>query len=122
MRLAAIGVVVVALTFAAPAAAQTLKRSPVEPQPQAAVGPRYEPRASFLAHTICDGLDALIDDYERLLAVDPLTTGHDLQMLYWASLTGELAFLTTLIEDARVQDPGFQCYAWDFSPPEPGRR
>ena len=36
----------------------------------------------------------------------------------WQQATAQWLMARTLIEDARVQDPSFQCYEWDFTPPE----
>lgn len=36
----------------------------------------------------------------------------------WTSFLAEQTILSALMEDARVQDPSFQCYFWDFEPDE----
>ena len=46
------------------------------------------------------------------------TAPLDALAMSWQQATAQWLMARTLIEDARVQDPTFQCYEWNFSPPE----
>ena len=118
MRRFAFAPVVVLLVLSAPpgAAAQL----PTGADPQAAVGPRYEPLKAFYARNLCAHPESFTDRIQALRdMVQDVDVPWEAIIGYTSLLSVEQRSINTLIADARVQDPGFQCYFWDFSPPEP---
>ena len=108
-----VAAVLVALILTASAAAQ-------RPEPQGAVGPRYQPKIAYYARDICDWQDVNLDllDHVVGLLLDDVDDDPEIMTARLTEISARQAVIDGLIADARVQDPGFQCYLWDFSPPE----
>ena len=95
--------------------------APLPPEAQGVVT-RYIPQASRSARQVCQQqvdvlyqqrrvFDAMRDDRMSAAAVGALT----------AAVIMQQAVVDALMRDARVQDPSFQCFRWDFSSAAAGR-
>ncbi len=101
-------VVALALVLTAPLAAQA---------PQGAVGPRYEPQAAYYARDACTMVDnawSLMSSIREQL----LDMSWEESTDAWSQVAAQWLMAQTMVADVRAQDPGFQCYLWDLSPPE----
>ena len=111
--LAVLGVVVV---LGVPVAAQR------PPAPAGAVGPRYEPQKAYYARNLCTLQDSVSTRIGQVKEEFSSDASDETLTAITNLLVAEQLMVSALIADARVQDPSFQCYFWDFTPPEPEGR
>ena len=109
-------VVVVAALLSAAVFAQTM------PDQRRAIGPRHEPTHWVYASDACTMVAnawALMADLSEINETTPVNDSNRLNMIMgWQQATAQWLMAQTMVADVRVQDPSFQCYDWDFTPPE----
>ena len=117
MRRAYVAVaVVVAALLSVAVYAQTM------PDRQGAVGPRHEPTHWVYASDACTMVAnawSLMADMQEKSQTTAAGGSGDLYILTgWQQATAQWLMARTMVADVRVQDPSFQCYEWDFTPPD----
>ena len=129
MRPALLAVVVVVAVVAV-SAAQQPRPAPAELpsglQPQGVTNPHYRPEKTYDAASICGWFESVIDQYDRVVervsdSNGGVLGGWDLEKIQVLTVSMSLDLAKLLMDDARAQDPRFQCYWWDFSGEEAAR-
>ena len=81
-------------------------------QPHTLTTPHHRPTVIYTVSSICAWQAQVMGDFIEISGAQ--LTPPELTALY-AQLSVAQAIVVALIADARVSDPRFQCYGWDFS-------
>ena len=78
------------------------------------------PQTAYYARDLCTWQADIVQTmvWAKRELEEPFDLSADAAVSIIMRLAAEQQTVSTLTADARVQDPSFQCFGWDFSPPE----